>query len=366
MQTAFTADKIFNGTGWLTNSALLVSDNSIQSIVPLKSVSSKVEVKNYNNCFLAPSFIDVQLYGAYGKLFSLYPTAQTLSSINDYCRAGGASLFLPTVATNTKEVFFNCIDAVKEYWNSGGTGVWGLHLEGPWLNSSKRGAHNESWIHAPSVEEVTELLQRGKEVIKMITLAPEVCSDEVIELIKSNNIVISAGHSNATFSQATESFDKGISTVTHLYNAMSPLQHRAPGLVGAAFLHNTATASIIADGHHVDFEAIKIAKRVMNERLFVITDAVTQTSEGPYQHDLSGDYYTCNGTLSGSAATMFSSFCNLVNKAGIEVAEALRMCSLYPAQVAGCQQRYGKLQAGYRAHFVVINNNLTTAELVIA
>ncbi len=364
MQTAFTAEKIFTGTEWITGSALLVSEGNIQSIVSLSSIKKDVVIKTYSNSFIAPAFIDVQLYGAYGKLLSVHSTTQTISLINDYCRKGGAALCVPTVATNTKEVFFKCIDAVKEYWSGGGKGVWGLHLEGPWLNSEKRGAHKKQWIDAPTIEEVSELLQRGKGVIKMITLAPEVCSNEVLKLIQSNGIIISAGHSNATFEQATNAFDFSVSAVTHLYNAMSPLQHRAPGLVGAAFLHNKVKASIIVDGHHVSFEAIKVAKRVMKDRLFVITDAVTQTSEGPYQHHFSGDYYTCNGTLSGSAATMFSSFCNLVKNVDIEVAEALRMCSLYPAQVLGCHHKYGNLTPGNVADFVVINNSLTNCEVL--
>src|SRR5437868_7320124 len=126
----------------------------------------------------------------------------------------------------------------------------------------------------------------GKGVIKMITLAPEVCSDEVIDCILSHNVIISAGHSNATYPQAMRCFEKGITAVTHLYNAMSGLHHREPGLVGAGFDAMTVMASIIPDGHHASFAAIRIAKKIMGERLFAITDAVTETSEGYYEHQL--------------------------------------------------------------------------------
>ncbi len=190
----------------------------------------------------------------------------------------------------------------------------------------------------------------------MITLAPEVCSREVIELIKSYGIIISAGHSGATYEQAMQSFDEGlITTVTHLYNAMSPLQHRAPGLVGAVFNHPTIMSSIIPDGYHVDFAAIKIAKKMMGERLFVITDAVTETNEGFYPHQMAGDKYESNNILSGSALTMKKAVQNLVEFCDIALDEALRMCSLYPAQVLGLDNELGKIEVGYKADFIEWN-----------
>ena len=363
--TVYSADKIFTGTSWLTDVAIVVQDNKVHSIVPLSSLNENIEVKKFTNCFIAPAFIDIQLYGAYKRLLSAYPDVETLSAINEYSRVGGASLSLPTVATNTKDVFYKCIDAVRDYWKQGGEGIYGLHLEGPWINKEKRGAHLESLIHSPTEDEVKEILEYGKGVIKIITLAPEVCSDEVIKLIQSYNVIISAGHTNATYQEAMAAFDNGINTVTHLYNAMSPLQHRAPGVVGATMLHEKVRASIIADGYHVDFAAIKVAKEMMKERLFVITDAVTETAIEPYKHELNGDKYECAGTLSGSALNMHRSFTNLVNKAGIEVEEALRMCSLYPAEVLGCDELYGKIAPGFSAQLLVINKEHLTMEWLI-
>ena len=356
--TAYTAERIFTGTEWLTDKAVIVAVDKIQSIISLSELNGTENLRNFAGSFIAPAFIDVQLYGAYGKLLATYPNAESVSLINTYCRAGGAVLCLPTVATNTKEVFYACIDAVRDYWNSGGKGVWGLHLEGPWLNKLKRGAHTASLIHAPEIEEVASLLQYGKGIIKMITLAPELCSAEVIQLIRAEGVIISAGHSNVAFEEATKAFNEGITTVTHLYNAMSPLQHRAPGLVGAVLAHNKVKSSIIADGHHVDFAAIKIAQAIMKDRLFVITDAVTETSEGLYRHQPAGDKYECDGILSGSAITMFQSFRNLVHKVEIEVDEALRMCSLYPAQMLGCDGQYGKIAPGYAAQFILVDKQL--------
>jgi N-acetylglucosamine-6-phosphate deacetylase len=276
----------------------------------------------------------------------------------DYCESGGANYFQPTVATNAYEVFYKCVDAIKNYWNKGGKGVIGLHVEGPWINKAKRGAHIEEYIHSPTIEQAKLLLEYGKGVITMITIAPEVCSTEIIDLIHSYGVVISAGHSNATFKEANTGFDKGIFAATHLYNAMSPLQHRAPGMVGAIMHHSRVAASIVPDGYHVDFAAINIAKKVMQDRLFFITDAVTETSEGPYPHTLAGDKYVSNGILSGSALTMAKSVKNTVEKAGVALDEALRMASLYPARVMGLDKELGKIQKGYKGEFVVINEKL--------
>ena len=250
----YSANKIFTGTEWLTNYSIIVEDEIIIDIVPTSSIRTSAHEHIYAS--LVPSFIDIQIYGAHGKLLAVQPNADALFGLYDYCRNGCALHFMPTVATNSYDVFYKCIDAVKDYWQQGGKGCLGLHIEGPWINKIKRGAHIESFIHSPNIDEVKKLLDYGKDVIKIITLAPEVCSNEVIQLIQSNNIIISAGHSNATYQQATNAFNNGIKTATHLYNAMSAFQHREPGMVGAIFNHPTAMCSIVPDGYHVDFAAI--------------------------------------------------------------------------------------------------------------
>lgn len=357
----FSAEKIFTGYEWLTRHAIVVNEGKIESIV---SQTETAPTKRFDNCYIVPAFIDVQVYGSAKKLLAVYPHASTLQLMCEEFIAKGTCLFLPTLATNTIELFKKGIDAVRDYWNSGGKGVYGLHLEGPWLNEIKRGAHVKEWIHSPSLDEVKDLVEYGKDVIKMITIAPEVCSDEIIDLILSYNIILSAGHSNANYDQAMKGFDKGISTTTHLYNAMSPLQHRQPGLVGAAFNHSKATASIIPDGYHVDYSAIAIAKKIMGNRLFAITDAVSETNEGPYRHQLAGDKYECNGVLSGSALSMNKAFKNLVKHAGIQVEEALRMCSLYPAQVLRCDDVYGKIVQQAAGQFLVLDKQLEIVEVI--
>lgn len=358
----YKAGKLFTGTEWLEDQAVLVADGKITELLPAKEVSL-TPVATYE--VIAPAFMDIQIYGAYGKLLSVYPEVDSLHKLYKYCSEGGASHFQPTVATNRYDVFYRAIDAVKAYWKEGGKGCIGLHVEGPWINKIKKGAHLEAFIHSPSLAEAKKLLEYGKDVITMITLAPEVCSKEVINLIRSYGVVISAGHSNATYDEAMEAFDSGIHAATHFYNAMSPLQHRAPGMVGAIFNHPKVMTSIVPDGFHVDFAAIKIAKQQLQHRLFVITDAVTETTDGPYPHHLMGDRYESNGILSGSALTMGSSLLNLIHKVGIDSAEALRMVSLYPAQVMGKEKQIGKIEKGFDANLVFLNKSLEVTGIVV-
>ena len=351
-------DLVFTGDSFLKEHAVLVEDGNIKNVLPVIELEEGFTLEHFPGSILAPAFIDLQIYGAYEKLFAVNHSPASLQLLNNYCNEGGAAFCMPTVATNEPEVFYQCIDAIREYWKQGGQGILGLHAEGPWINKIKRGAHIESLIHAPTKEEAEALLEYGKGVIKIITLAPEVCSREVIDLIQSYGVKIFAGHSNATYKEAMQDFDKGITAITHLSNAMSPLQHRSPGLVGAAFNHPKVMASIIPDGHHVDFAAVTIAKKMMGPRLFAITDAVTSTTEGYYQHYPDGDKYSANGILSGSALTMYKALQNLVTHCGVELGEALRMCSLYPARVMQVDDKLGKIEKGYEAKLVILPSNL--------
>ncbi len=352
------AGKIFTGNEWLLNHTITIEDGKIVALTPSEK-NGEIHAP-----IIAPAFMDIQIYGADAKLLAVYPEPASLHALYKYCSQGGASHFQPTVATNNPSVFHACIDAVRAYWKEGGKGCLGLHIEGPWIHPLKKGAHDESFIHSPSVTEARELLEYGKGVISMITLAPERCSSEVVSLIQSYGVLVSAGHSNSTYAEAMAVFDAGIPLATHLFNAMSSLQHRAPGMAGAIFNHPTVMCSIVPDGYHVDFAVIQIAKKLMGDRLFVITDAVTETTEGPYPHHLNGDRYESNGTLSGSALTMAKAMNNLVAHAGINREEALRMVSTYPAKAMGKENSMGKIAIGYDANLVMLTEGWEVMDVV--
>lgn len=363
---AYCNGRIFTGTQILENQCVLTENEKIIGLVEPQNIPNEAERIDLNGHLLAPAFMDIQLYGGNGHLFGEFPSVEALAATYDYCLAGGATHFLPTVATNSEAIMLAAIEAVRDYWAQGGKGVLGLHLEGPYINTAKRGAHLIEHIkHHPSVSDIKKWLDKGKGIVKIMTLAPEVCSDEIIELLQSNNVLVSAGHTNATYAEAMTAFDKGIHLATHLFNAMSPLQHRAAGVVGAIFEHPSVQVSLVPDGYHVDFEVIRIAKKVLGERLFFITDAVTENTEGAYSHRLEGDKYViADGTLSGSALTMVKCVQNGIEKVHIPLEEALRMASLYPAKAVGLAHQFGRIEKGYAADFVLLDENLSIINVI--
>jgi len=360
MTQFISAQELFTGNHWISEAVIEITDGKITAI--------KKEKYDHQNAFpiVVPALIDLQIYGAGGKLLSEFPEASTIQLIYEYCVAGGAAYFQPTIASQSNDIIMAAIKAVKDYKSGGGKGCMGLHIEGPWINPIKKGAHNEAVIHSPNLDEVRAILDYGAADIGMITVAPEVCSKEIMDLIQSKGIVVSAGHTNADYSTAMSFFDNGIKVATHLYNAMSPLQHRAPGVVGALLNHSRAMCSLVADGYHVDFAAIAIAKKIMGERLFCITDAVTTTSSGLYQHQLVGDKYESAGTLSGSALTQLKSVNNLVEQVGIDLGEAIKMCSLYPAQVMQNKGINGKIEVNENADLLCLSEDRQLLEMYLA
>ncbi|HTQ63623.1 MAG TPA: N-acetylglucosamine-6-phosphate deacetylase [Puia sp.] len=365
MNTAFIAREVFTGQELLTGVAILVKDKKVVGFVPESEIPMGYLPKKLSDYMLAPAFIDLQIYGGNGKLFSNELTTDALEATYEYCLQGGCTRFMITMATNSIEKFISGIDVVKKYWDIGGKGLLGLHLEGPYINPVKKGAHIEKFIKKPTIQEINMLLKKGKGVIKMITLAPEQCDKNIIELLLQHNILVSAGHSNASYENAINGFFMGIPAATHLFNAMSAFQGREPGMVGAIYDHPDVMSSLVCDGIHVAFASVRISKKIMNNRLFFITDAVAETTHGEYQHIFKGDRYVLpNGTLSGSALTMLQSVKNGVEEVGIPLPEALRMASLYPALLLK-NNKWGTIQPGSEAHFVAIDDQLKLQQVIV-
>ena len=354
MITAFFNANIFTGKEKISGKALLIEGDTIKGLASIEDIPSDAKKVDCDNCIIAPGLIDLQIYGAGNYLFSAKPTAQALKSMADSLVATGTTGFFPTLATNSMEIFREAIKVVKENPHPA---VMGLHFEGPYINPLKRGAHIVQYIKRPEKKEVEDLLKEANGVLKMMTLAPEMCDPEIIKILKDNGVVISAGHSNATFDEAVKGFENGITTTTHLFNAMSPLHHRDTGLPGATFLTNNIYASIIADGIHVDFNALSISKKLMKERLFLITDAVVAAEEGAYIHVKQKDRFTLpDGTLSGSMLTLVQAVKNCVEQVGIPLDESLRMASTFPAQLIKANN-IGKIEAGCKANLVIFTED---------
>jgi len=366
MATALIARELFTGYDIHTARAVLVRDGKIVDIVAESAIPADYRIRELNGYLLAPAFMDLQIYGGNGMLFSAEMTSESLEAVYEYCLQGGCTQFMITLATNSIEKMILGMDVAREYRNSGGKGLLGVHLEGPYINPAKRGAHLEKFIKKPTPDEIRLLLQRGRDIFRMMTLAPEQCDRECIELLLRNGIIVSGGHSNATYEQAIDGFYQGIPAATHLFNAMSPLQGRQPGFVGAVYDSNDVRSSIVCDGIHVDFASVRISKKIMQDRLFFITDAVAEVQYGEYKHIYKGDRYTLpDGTLSGSALTMLQAVRNGVQQAGIPLPEALRMASLYPATLLGMQDKWGTIQPGASADLILLDEQLNLLQVLV-
>ena len=266
----------------------------------------------------------------------------------------GTTGFFATISTNTDEIIEQTIHVCRSYRDQRRGNFLGLHLEGPFLNPIRRGAHNADFIKKASLPLVRKWLDLADGVIKMMTVAPELQDAEVIDFLHRSGVILSSGHSNATYAEGKHFLNKPIPAVTHLYNAMPPMHHRDPGYIPAIFEERPFT-SIVPDGIHVDFVMGRLAKRQLGDRLFFITDSVTETVRGPYQHRFTGDRYVLpDGTLSGSCLTMLKCVSNGVEKMGIGLAESVNMASLYPAQLAGLNK--GRIAPGYDADLTAFDS----------
>jgi N-acetylglucosamine-6-phosphate deacetylase len=362
MPTALTNAIIFTGRERIRDKALLLKNDTIESIIDPVAIPEGTTIFDCRGSFLSAGLIDLQIAGAGGYLFSADPTAEALIAMTDAIIKSGTTGFLIAIPTNSSDVYHKVIKVVR---NNPHPSILGLHIEGPYISPLRRGAHIKEFIKPPTVEDVKALIDEGKGVVKMLTVAPEVCNPEIIELLNDNGIVVAAGHSNASFREAVNGFRWGIRTTTHLFNAMSQLHHRDPGLPAAVFETENVFASIIADGFHVDYRMISIAKKLLKERLFLISDAVEENMIGSYQHVRQNDRFTlADGTLSGSILSMMIAVRNCVENVGINVEEALRMASEYPAKVMKMENK-GRIESGNKADLIVFDKNYNVEHVFV-
>lgn len=364
MTTALHNLKLISGGSITEGKAVLLSAGVIIDVIDDTAIPADAQKTDLKGAYLAPGFIDLQIYGSGGQLFAGKPTVEALEQLeNDLLNQGTIGVFA-TIGTNTNDIVETGIEAAKIYREKSKGAFWGLHLEGPYLNPAKRGAHPAKFIKKATLAEVKGWVEKADGVIKMITIAPELQDQEVIDYLYNEGIIISSGHSNATYAEGKAFLNKPIQAVTHLYNAMPQMHHREPGYIPAIFEERPYT-SIVADGIHVDFAMLRLAKRELGDKLYLITDAVTSTREGEYQHELRGDRYTMpDGTLSGSCLTMLKAVENCVKRAGIDLAEAVNMASLYPAQLAR-QTKKGKIEKGFDADLVIFNSGFEVTGTIL-
>lgn len=324
------------------------------------------QIVDLEDKFLSPGFIDIQLNGGTAKFFSETPDRETLQEMTDACLEHATPYYYATLITSLPETIFAGIETVREAMKKD-PHLLGMHLEGPFLNLNKRGAHKAEFIRKPTDELLDELIARGKGVIKLLTIAPENFTPEQIAKLVASGIQISAGHSEATYEQAITAFDSGIRIVTHLYNAMSTFTHRAPNLMGAALSDQRVYTPIILDGGHCHPGSAKLAYLAKGERLILITDAAVlgrKTKDVPWEGidahlNADGFYVNTNGNLAGAAISMPEAIVNAQSFLGVSLAEAVDMATGRVADAIGRAGDLGTLAPGYPAAFSVFNASLS-------
>ncbi|MGP2485352.1 N-acetylglucosamine-6-phosphate deacetylase [Pantoea eucalypti] len=359
--------RIYSGHEVLDNHAVVVADGLIARVCPRESLPANIEQRDMAGAMIAPGFIDLQLNGCGGVQFNDSLDALSIETLETMQRANeksGCTSFLPTLITSSDALMKRAIETMRAYLQKHQHQALGLHLEGPWLSKAKKGTHDPALIRLPDAAMVQYLCDNA-DVITKVTLAPENAGSVVIRQLTDAGIIVSAGHSNATYEEAKAGFSAGVRFATHLYNAMPTFAGREPGLIGALFDSPDVYCGIIADGLHVHYANVRNAKRIKGDKLVLVTDATAPAGADISEFIFAGKtiYYRdglCvdeNGTLSGSALTMIEAVQNSVEHVGIALDEALRMASLYPARAMGVERQLGSIEAGKIANLTVFTRD---------
>lgn len=369
---------VFTGEEWLPGASVRIDNGRILEISTSDLTATGEPVTDLDGDYLIPGLVDLQLYGGSDLFLNDQPTPDTVRHIYNSHARNGTTTLLPTIHSTSLDVMRQSMEAVQVVRAENPFGVPGIHIEGPYFNPIKRGAHSMAYVRTPAEGELETLFSTNADVIRILTLAPEILTPEqfsTIKKLKHSHTLLSLGHSNATYQQATAAFNDGMPLATHLYNAMRGFESREPGVVGAVFDHPTVRASIIADSYHCNPTTIRIAYRLLGERLFLISDALFANPPRPtfelgqfivhYEPDANGPgpsrpgrYVNNEGNLAGSAITLIDCVRIAVEQAEIPLINALRMASVIPAEIIGMGDQLGRIQPDYVANLVRLDASL--------
>lgn len=366
MLTNIAVSTLFDGEHWHHNVMVQISEGRIVAIEPT--------TEPVINGTLVPGFVDVQVNGGGGALFNTAPTADTLRTMVKAHAQFGTTALLPTVITDAIDVMQQTADVVATAIAAQEPGILGVHFEGPHLCVPKRGIHPTMHIRALEQQELA-LYLRADLGIRLVTVAPENVPPAQISALTAAGVHVWLGHSNAEAATVQQALEAGATGFTHLYNAMSPLTSREPGMVGVALTDPRSWCGLILDGLHIHPLAAQVAILAKPKgKAIIVTDAMSPVGtdetefaffDGKVIRD--GNKLTNEaGALAGSVLDMASAVRYAVNTLGVELAEALRMASLYPAQAIGCNNSHGRLLPGWRADFALLNDALEVQACWIA
>lgn len=361
--------RLFDGIEWHDGAALLIEAGRVKAIVAAGDVPAGAETVDAHGLLLVPGFIDLQVNGGGGALLNTQPTLEGIRQICSAHAKFGTTALLPTLITDTREVRAATIAAGVAAKAASVPGFLGLHLEGPHLSVARKGAHDPALIRPMDEADLKDMLDCARALgVLMVTVAPENATKEQVRALADAGAVVSLGHTDVGYETAVAYAKAGARTVTHLFNAMSGLGHREPGVVGAALATGTLHAGLIADGYHVEPASMGVALRAKTGpgQIFLVTDAMSPIGTDMTSFELNGREILrhggrltlADGTLAGADIDMLSSVRFVHEKLGLPVEEALRMASAYPADAMGLSSHKGRLLPGSDADFVLLTPDL--------
>jgi len=372
---AYTGARIFDGTDWWDRSTLVVNGGTIEGIIAADSPTDAERVSLHGG-ILAPGFIDLQVNGGGGALFNLTPDVPTITTICSAFARFGTTATLPTLITDTPEKNRLAVAAGIAAKEQQVPGFLGLHIEGPHLAVSRKGAHDPALIRPMEEVDLVALVEARKRLPNLlITVAAETVRPEQIRRLADAGIVVSIGHSDAAYPVVRAAIEAGATMVTHLFNAQSQLGNRDGGVVGAALDLGQVSAGVIADGIHVSEVSLGVALRAKRApgHIFLVTDAMSPTGTdaesfvltGQTVYRKNGALRLADGTLAGADLTMIQAVTYVHKTIGLPLEETLRMASLYPAQALGVAGERGALKPGLRADLVHLSDELAVNQTII-
>ena len=364
---ALTNARVLLDDGFADDRAVLVDDGRIAAVLSRSDPRvGRAKLQDLAGAVLLPGFIDCQVNGGGGVLFNDDPSVAAIRTIGAAHRRFGTTAFLPTLISEDFTVIARAIKAVREAIESRVPGVAGIHIEGPFINEARSGAHDAAKIRDLDTRDMALLSSLGVGRT-LVTLAPEMTTPATLRHLVREGVVLSAGHTDGTFEEITAALRDGVRGVTHLFNAMSPLHHRKPGAPGAALADTECWCGLIVDGVHVHPAVLKIALAAKRaDRFMLVTDAMPGVGSDQDSFMLHGRRIEVKdgvcidetGTLAGSAVDMATSVRNCVEMLGLPLERAARMASTYPAEFLGLGHEMGRIAPGLRANLVALDAKL--------
>jgi N-acetylglucosamine-6-phosphate deacetylase len=363
---AIVASRIFNGTRLRENVAVIIESGRVLDVVAADQVPAGTTVRQAPGT-LAPGFVDIQVNGGGGVLFNETPTVEGIRAIGAAHRRFGTTGFLPTLITDSRQKMAAAVEAVRKGLDAGVPGLLGVHLEGPFLNPARKGVHDPQYMRPIEEEDIRIMTSLGRAGRTLVTLAPEMVPIDAIVRLAEADVLVCAGHTAADYATLEDARDCGLIGYTHLFNAMPPLTGREPGPVGGALDDADAWRSLIVDMHHVSAASLRVALAAGGtDRAMLITDAMPTVGSDASSFELQGRTVyrkdgrltTADGTLAGSDLDMATAVRNTDRFLGVGLAKALAMASHNPADFLGQADRLGRIEAGYDANFVLLDDEL--------